>query len=85
MTGLRWEEPPEAYKSTQRSKVHQSIAAELKAQPGRWAVLEIVSIGLAAQIRRGDIAAYRPGGSFEARARVIDGERRIYARYVGPT
>jgi hypothetical protein len=35
-------------------------------------------------IRSGVQAPYRPSGSFEAVARTVDGEHRVYARYTGP-
>ncbi|MEU3522307.1 hypothetical protein AB0E62_00260 [Streptomyces sp. NPDC038707] len=89
---LKWEEPP-----TRRSHggrpygtgKHAEIAARLRRRPGRWAVVGAfkstsVSASMARSIRAGvNMSAYTPAGTFEAVARTVDGEHRVYARYVG--
>lgn len=39
--------------------------------------------GMAYGIRQAKLQAYAPAGTFEARARTVDGEHRVYARFVG--
>ncbi|GAU66688.1 hypothetical protein SSP35_03_03360 [Streptomyces sp. NBRC 110611] len=63
-------------------------ARQLRERPGEWAVVRRTETsdqaGAAAQaIRDGRLRAYRPTGAFEATARTVVGEHRVYARYVG--
>lgn len=83
MTKLHWEEPPA--RRQVRENHHHVIARQLKRRPGRWARLDVEmgSTGLAAQIKKGIIEAYRPAGSFEAVSRPVDRVTTVYARYVG--
>lgn len=67
-----------------------AIAAQLKARPGEWAHVTTCSTpgsasSYARQINAALLAQYAPAGSYEAVSRTVDGERRVYARYVGPT
>jgi hypothetical protein len=63
---------------------HAAIAAALKANPGRWAlILRGVNRSTAGNIKSGMIKAY-PRGEFEARSNGTDAAADIYARYVGP-
>jgi hypothetical protein len=90
---LRWEEPPEAYhraeaRQPNRSKHWRQVAVSLREQPCRWAVvLEGATFthtgGIARQIKRGVIAAFRPSGHFEAQTRTTPAGYTVYARYVG--
>lgn len=86
---LKFEIPPS--KSTpaapKRSK-HQTIAQALRKRPGEWARIDVkrtaqLASVTANQIRRAYLSAYEPTGSFEAIARTVNGEYRVYARYVG--
>ncbi|MFF4751806.1 hypothetical protein [Streptomyces sp. NPDC001270] len=68
---------------------HARAAEQLRAHPGEWAHVTTAknsasSASLAGAIRAGRLAAYAPAGSFEAAARTVKGEPRVYARYVGP-
>lgn len=59
-------------------------AAALRAEPKRWALLAEVADSniahrLADNINRGNLASFRPPGSFEARSL----GRKVWARYVG--
>ncbi|MFC8945943.1 hypothetical protein [Streptomyces rochei] len=67
---------------------HQAIATQLRARPGQWAhVLTPPASGTATSmayvIRAAKLTAYAPAGTFEAHARTVNGEHRVYARYVG--
>lgn len=86
---IRWEEPPEHGNKRAARLKYQDIADELRAHPGRWAVVtEGVPTGtagpIAVRIRRGQ-AAFAPAGSFEARTAGGVGSlnARVYARCVG--
>lgn len=64
------------------------VAAQLRATPGEWARIDTkqtkgAATARAQQIRTGSLRAFRPHGTFEAAARTVDGEHRVYARYVG--
>lgn len=65
-----------------------SEAQQLREQSGRWAVLrrDMPSPSAAAQlanhIRMASLAAFKPRGSFEAVARQVDDEYRVYVRHL---
>lgn len=86
MAELTWEEPP--VKGRNRND-WDTIAASLKANPNKWAVVaENVSASTGTHIRHGRLTAFAPEGTFEARvsgAKADNGGRaeKIYARYVG--
>jgi hypothetical protein len=72
-----------------RHGINTAIAAKLRDRPGEWAHINTYTTpgsaaSCAQQINSGRLAAYAPAGSFEAKSRTVDGERRVYARYVGP-
>ncbi len=65
-----------------------AIGAALKKRPQRWAVVMVCETQPLAgthakNVRRGVPSALRPLGIFEAVSRTIDGEHRVYARWVG--
>ena len=81
---IRWEDPP----PRRTSDVYdwEAISMELKACPGNWALVVIcpntaTAGSTARHIRNGLYEPLRAG--FDAVARTIDGEARVYARYVG--
>ncbi|MER7908250.1 hypothetical protein [Streptomyces sp. NPDC096068] len=83
-------EPLPPHGSSQRGGwgIHGAIAKELRARPGEWAhILTFDTVGSATataySIRKGARKAWAPAGSFEARSRTVDGEYRVYARYLG--
>lgn len=85
MDEIKFEAPP---LMARRFVDHATVAAALRAQPGEWAVVGAYgSAGSAAamahSIRRARIKAYAPARGFEAAKRTVDGEHRVYARYVG--
>ena len=80
---LVWEEPPATHG---RPGKYAAIAAALKARPGQWAVLRTYPAheskrgwGFAGAIRDGKLIDFRDG--FEALARTVDGQVRVYVRY----
>lgn len=81
---LRWEEPPEQ----KGGPVHdwRAIGEALRSRPNEWAMAVIcrnsaTAGSTALLIRRGRYDAL--GSGFEAVARTVGGEARVYARYVG--
>lgn len=83
MTNLKWEDPPEAARDR-----WTSVADELRANPGAWALIsEESASSLATTIKDGSSAAFRPAGAFETRTSGIPGRPRyrvrIWCRYVG--
>lgn len=86
MSVIRWETPPAA----KGAQVHDwaAIGAQLAAAPGRWALVAVCANGTVANstaynIRRGKYEPLMALGRFEAKSRTVDGEHRVYARYVG--
>lgn len=67
-----------------------AIVDQLRARPQEWAHIatraNISAAGeLARRIKRGGTVAFQPASAFEAVSRTVDGEYRVYARYVGTT
>ena len=92
MSDIEWEDPPvsKAGRADGRSHKHEEIAAELKANPGKWAkTFTGVSPSYTSNIKNGLLKAYLPVGTFEAVSRNTyrndDGLLRgdIYVRYIG--
>ncbi len=84
---VRFEEPPGARSGT-TGRDWNAVAAALKKKPQRWAIVAVcptavLAASTAQNIRKGTVAAMRPVGAFEAVSRTVDGEPRVYARYVG--
>lgn len=85
---LRWEEPPPAKRGAVTSSSRfDALAEELRAQPGRWAVIYDGTTksfsGMAHHIRQGAIRCFAPAGDFDATYRASADGVRVYARYVG--
>lgn len=89
---LIFEEPPprSVVASTPRLDygAHLGVAAALRLRPGEWARVGAymspeTSASVAYAIKSAVTRAYLPAGSFEAVARTVEGENRVYARYVG--
>lgn len=85
MSGIVWAEPPLGRHT--RAFNYGAVADELRRRPKEWAIVRVMpnsgrSSVVASEINRGRIAAL-PAGDFEAMARNVDGEYRVYARYVG--
>jgi hypothetical protein len=86
---LGWEDPPP--RSAPKRRLRGSpiadwwhIAAQLRGRPGRWAAaLEGCGPQQATYIRQGRLNAFKPAGSFDARACRVSGMYTLYVRYVG--
>lgn len=76
--GPVWADPPPVL----GEPVWSELANELRANPGRWALLgEQLARSAAYHIQQGRYAAFRPAGAFEARVRNTNGSRAdIYVR-----
>lgn len=86
MTGIRFEEPPRARRGGPKFD-HRAIVEVLRSKPGEWAVIASFptagpAYSMAARIKSGGAVAYSVG-EFEAVARKVGGENRVYARFVG--
>jgi hypothetical protein len=85
---LTFEEPPATSRTPGKRGKHTEAAQELRSRPGEWAIVSVYGTGgsssaMARHIASGYVAAYQPPGAFEATSRTVDGEARVYARYVG--
>lgn len=85
MPDLNWGEPPPRYGRTYHR--HMLIAKRLRERKGEWAWLVFNSARGAANAARvaemGLSPAYEPAGDFEAMTRTVDGEFRMYVRFLG--
>lgn len=82
---LHWEEPPS---QRQAPAKYGHIFEAVKERRGDWARVDIPGLknpsNFAANTRSGRVQGSKPAGSFDAVTRMVDGERRLYIRYVGP-
>lgn len=81
--GLVWEEPPLRNAVAGR---YAEIVAALRANPGKWAVVRTypperkkAGWSFVGTITSGRLLDFR-GGTFEACARTVDGQVRVYVR-----
>ena len=84
MGGIRWEDPPPAKGGPQG---WAKRLGPLMEHPERWAIIATKSSRAAAdtttrQLRLGTLR--KPPGRWEFAARTVDGEHRVYGRYLGP-
>jgi hypothetical protein len=87
MPDIVWEDPPEGRGPETRLTKWAIIGAALRSRPGEWALVEVkpsaaIASSVARNIRLGLVRVGQPG-EFDATSRNIDGEFRVYARYVG--
>lgn len=68
---LEWKDPA--------PKRWEGIAEELRANPNRWAVIEVPSPSYLTHIKKGKLKAFRPAGAFQLR--MSKGE--TFIRYTG--
>ncbi|MEV8636429.1 hypothetical protein AB0395_32730 [Streptosporangium sp. NPDC051023] len=87
---LRWEAPPPVLRTyTLGPKVDWAgVAAGLKRRRREWAIVttcpdQALASQTAWRIRQGVIGTLAMHGEFEAAARTVGGEHRVYARYMG--
>lgn len=86
MADVVWEDPPQAAVGTYCK--HSPIADKLRTRKGEWGRVAVCATAtkarvMASSIRRGVSKAYEPRGDFDATHRFVDGEYRVYARYLG--
>lgn len=91
---MKWKDPPPRTANTQGEGVWMEEAAELKANPGKWALLAAFggaennhsARAMAVNIKSGRYTAFRPHGHFEATSATTTDRSatEVYARYVGP-
>lgn len=63
------------------------VLEELKARSGQWAIIGVkasssLAHSTALNLKHGRVQ--RPSGKFEFATRRVDGEHRVYGRYIGP-
>lgn len=85
MSEFRFEEPPAAHQQPRGGQIE--AAQKLRAKPGEWGMVTVCSTSgssssMARAIRVGTRTAWQPAGDFEAVSRKVDGEYRVYARYM---
>lgn len=89
---IRWEDPPHSRNwgnvgGRPRGSEWDEVAAALRDEPGRWAVVYVGdrrgAMSARTKIAMGAGACFRPQGAFEAAARSWDGVHTVYARYLG--
>jgi hypothetical protein len=83
---MKWIDPPRKTKAIGAPVKFQEEAEALSRRPGEWALIfeGRNSATTASYINAGDLAAFRPAGSFEAKSRKNpEGKFDIYARFVG--
>lgn len=87
---VRWEDPPDPTRNRSRTGRYDwyRIGAALKRRPRKWALVAVTTNATTANtmalgIRRGNYGGIFFHGQFEAAGRTIDGEARVYARWVG--
>ena len=93
VSSVEWTEPPPmrterpAMRTERPATKWSRIAADLQTNPGEWAIIDrrpdAHSASAAAHSIRMGVLKNMPRGEFEAAARKVDGEYRVYARYVG--
>lgn len=80
----KWQEPDRI--KSQGLKNWAEVADELKTNPQRWAlVAENVSTGMAGNLRKGRVSAFRPSANWEFTTRENAEGRvgKLFARYIG--
>lgn len=88
MSDVRWEDPPAGLRGATYDWA--IIGKRLKERPGEWAMVAVcpnspTAGNTARYIREGKYRALRALGVYDATARTIQGEARVYARYIGET
>jgi hypothetical protein len=86
--GIRWEDPPPAYAKTRLMGKFVPVAAQLRARPGVWAMIEAgvttANAGAIGTALRKGHRGFAPAGAIEVVSRSRpDGLSDLYARYVG--
>lgn len=90
---IKWEVPPPTVhgrgrkEGNPRSSILDQLAAELRANPNRWAVVfegnQVRAGSVRSSIAGGLVPACTPTGAFQACVRTSEqGQTRVYARFV---
>lgn len=84
---IRWEPPPDLGAPTTPGarRAWALVAAELRARPGEYGVVEIgpYSVTVCKRINKGH-SWFAPEGAFKAIICVVDHVQHVYAVYLGP-
>ncbi|MFB4265391.1 hypothetical protein [Nonomuraea sp. GTA35] len=87
---IRFENPPPVVTRWAKSVAldYEQIAEVLVAHPGEWAFVGVTATptragGAAQRIRDGVVEALAIHGQFDAASRTVDGEYRVYAKFLG--
>lgn len=83
---IRWEPPPDPdVPGTAERRPWALVAAELRARPGEYGVVEIgpYSVTVCKRINKGH-SWFAPEGAFKAIICVVDHVQHVYAVYLGP-
>jgi hypothetical protein len=85
-TSLRWEDPPATARPSRNSDRYAAEAAELKANPGKWAVLTDAKTRSAAYsikrgVERATYPAFSPAGTYEAKTVTANDVTSVYVRF----
>lgn len=86
---VRFEDPPGARgRGGGEIRDWAAIGVELKKRPQQWAVVAVCddpksAASTADKVRRNRFATLAQVGNFEAVSRTVDGQPRVYARWVG--
>lgn len=78
--------PPPKQRGRPKGSKWDALAAELKANPGRWARIgEDIPTSIVSVINHGDRLCFQPAGAFEAvtRNHTSRWQADVYVRYVG--
>ncbi len=85
---VRWEDPPPPYRGRSRPPqfAWADACQELARHPHRWALVATIrnsrdAAQYALMLRQGRLGGM--GAALDAVARTVDGESRVYARWVG--
>ncbi|MFI7114027.1 hypothetical protein ACIBK9_47455 [Nonomuraea sp. NPDC050227] len=87
---IRFEDPPRSTRRWAKALPfdYEQVAVTLCARPGEWAFIGATATptragGVAQRIRDGVVEALAAHGEFDAVSRTVDGEYRVYARFLG--
>jgi hypothetical protein len=88
---VRWKTPPDPPRGPRLGarERNQRLGAQLRSDPGKWAVVfetasQMSAASCVRDIKHGIRGGFRPAGAFEAVARkVYGGGYEVYARFVG--
>jgi len=88
MDELKWQDPPTVVKQSERVS-RLALAAQLRSNPGKWALISAhatkgAAVTLACDVRKAYGPGFAPAGTFEATTVQNGNDWDVYARYIGP-